>query len=311
MAPEPPPYVVLHGGVHKTATSHIQSILQRNAGRLRKSGVRYVHHRTTRKDYTVPIQLNGYHRLGLGYRTVVTDEDAARIAADYFGAIGAGPGERILISDENLPGHSGHCVKSGMLYMRRKTLIPTFARHIPHEVREVHLAVRHYADFFASAFVEFLRSASGEQVTSEARMKKAVLSRLPSWGGLVEVIAGAFPDAALTIWRLEDFGALEDRVIAGLIGPGVDVARLDAPKRKRGRPSASHRAVTELLAQIERHGAEEALSRRVEIQERWPRGPDEPGYDPWTAAERAHLGRMYERDCAELAARERVAFLRP
>ena len=49
MAKEPP-RVIVHGGVHKTATSYVQSILQRNANWLRKRGVRYNHHRDTRKD---------------------------------------------------------------------------------------------------------------------------------------------------------------------------------------------------------------------------------------------------------------------
>lgn len=113
------PVVVVHGGVHKTATSHIQSILQRNAGRLRKSGVHYVHHRDTRKEFTVPTQLNGYEKLGLKYKTKVPDDELAQKALAFFDDIGAAPGERIVLSDENMPGHSGQCVRSGQLYGRR------------------------------------------------------------------------------------------------------------------------------------------------------------------------------------------------
>jgi len=72
------PYVVVHGGVHKTATSYLQSILQRNAGRLAKSGVHYIHHREARKHYTYPCQLNGYEKLGLEFRSKVSDDDLAK-----------------------------------------------------------------------------------------------------------------------------------------------------------------------------------------------------------------------------------------
>ncbi len=305
------PHVVVHGGVHKTATSHIQAILQRNAGRLRKSGVYYVHHRDTRKEFTVPVQLNGYEKLGFNYKTKVSDAELTQKARVFFEGIGAGPGDRIVISDENMPGHSGHCVRGGDLYGRRAVLLPIFAQHIPYPVPEIHLAVRNYADFFASTFIEFLRSAKGENVIPEAQMKRAVLSNLPSWTGFINEVLACFPQAQLTLWRHEDFGALSDRVIGNLCGPDVDVASLAAPGRDRGRPSASHRAVQELLIEIERSGGEAALARRVEIQDAYPRGPDYPGYDPWSADERAHLIRLYNKDVAEIARCDRVTLLAP
>lgn len=309
--PDATPYVVVHGGVHKTATSHVQSILQRNAGRLRKQGVHYIHHRDTRKKYTVPVQLNGYEKIGLNYKTKIPDKMLAKKSAGFFADVGAGPGERIILSDENMPGHSGHCVRSGLLYNRRDVLIPIFAQNIPYPVREVHLALRNYADFFASTFVEFLRSASGEKVITEAQMKRAVLSNLPSWTGFVDLVISCFPEARLTIWRHEDFRALSGCIIGNLCGPGIDPAELAEPKRSRGRPSASHRAVQELLMAIEREGGDAALARRVEIQDAYPRGPDYPGYDPWTAAERAHLTRIYDKDMGEIAMRKNVTVLRP
>lgn len=303
--PSQTPEVVIHGGVHKTATSHIQSILQRNAGKLRKSGVHYVHHRDTRKEYTVPIQLNQYRK------PRVTDSELVQKSRDFFDKIDAGPGERIVISDENMPGHSGHCVRDGDLYGRREVLLPIFARNIPYPVTEVHLALRNYADFFASTFIEFLRSAKGENVIPEAQMKRGVLSNLPSWTGFINEVKACFPEAQLILWRHEDFGALSDRVIGNLCGADVDVASLAAPGRERGRPSASHRAVQELLIEIERSGGEAALARRVEIQDAYPRGPDYPGYDPWNADERAHLVRLYDKDVTEISKSGRVTVLCP
>lgn len=305
------PYVVVHGGVHKTATSHLQSILQRNAARLRKGGVHYIHHRETRKHFTYPCQLNGYEKLGLDFRTKIPDAALAAQARAFFERIGAGPAERIILSDENMPGHCGQCVRSGNLYQRRDTLIPIFARNIPYPVREVHLGLRNYADFFASAYVEYLRSARGWEVLGEARMKRAVLDRMPGWPDLVAVVREAFPSARLIVWRHEDFAALSARIIGNLCGPGIPAEMLARPARTRGRPSASHRAVRELLSEVARLGGEAALARRAEIQKRYPRGPDWPGYDPWTAQERAHLIRLYERDIAAIRCRDDVDLLDP
>ena len=305
------PYVVVHGGVHKTATSHVQSILQRNAGRLKKAGVHYIHHRDTRKDFTYPCQLNGYEKLGMDFRRKVPDADLKKRAKKFFGKIKAKPGDRIILSDENMPGHCGQCVRTGELYQRREMLVPIFAGNIVYPVREVHVAIRNYADFFASAYVEFLRSAKGDNVFSENQMKRAVLSHVPSWLGFVDLVQASFPDARLILWRHEDFSALTGRIIANLCGPGIDPADLVTPKRSRGRPSASHRAVRELLSEIERIGGEAALAKRVEIQDRYPRGPDFAGYDPWTAQERAHLSRVYEKDVAAIRNQLDVEFLDP
>ena len=62
---------------------------------------------------------------------------------------------------------------------------------------------------------------------------------------------------------------------------------------------------------IERSGGDAALAQRVEIQERYPRGPEYPGYDPWEPSERAHLTRMYDADCAEIRTRPGVTILSP
>lgn len=308
---KPDPYVVVHGGVHKTATSYVQSILQRNAGKLRKSGVHYIHHRDTRKEYTYPVQLNGYEKLGLGYRRKYSDDDLRKQSETFFGNVGAGPGERIILSDENMPGHCGQCVRGGDLYSRRDTLIPIFARNIIYPVTEVHLAIRDYADFFASAYVEFLRSAKGENILSEIQMKRDLLSHVPRWQDFIEVVQDAFPDARLILWRHEDFRALSTRIIGNLCGPDIDPESLAVPKRSRGRPSASHRAIRELLSEIERIGGDAALAKRVEIQEKYPRGPDYPGYDPWSQSEREHLTRTYERDVAQIRKDYDVTFLQP
>lgn len=308
---KPDPYVVVHGGVHKTATSYVQSILQRNAGKLRKSRVYYIHHRDTRKEYTYPCQLNGYEKLGLDYRRKYSDDDLKKLSKNFFKRTKAKPGGRIILSDENMPGHCGQCVQSGKLYSRRKMLIPIFAENIYYPTQEVHLAIRNYADFFASAYVEYLRSAKGEGVLRENEMKRAVLSKMPNWVKFIEVVQEAFGDARLILWRHEDFRALSSTILGNLCGPDINVEDLAMPKRSRGRPTASHRAVRELLAEVERIGSAEALKKRVEIQDAYPRGTDYPGYDPWTEAERDHLTRMYDRDVAEIKRRLDVTFLEP
>lgn len=306
------PEVVVHGGVHKTATSHIQSILQRNAGRLRKHGIYYLNHRETRKKFTYPCQLHGYEKLGLKFKRTFSKTELRRETGTFFESVGARNGDRIILSDENMPGHCGQCVGNGSLYNRRDTFLPIFAQEIPFTVTEVHIAVRNYADFFASAYVEYLRSATGQGVLcTEAQMRRALLSKMPSWVDYVSELRSTFSEARLIIWRHEDFQVLQSRIMQNLIGSAVSVQSLEQPKRSRGRPSASQTAMRELQLTIHREGVEVGLSRRAEIQEAYPRGPAHPRYDPWTKTQRAHLTQVYERDVEDIMALGGVSFLLP
>ena len=147
------PYLVLHGGFHKTATSHVQQVLGRNAKMLARQGVTYVHHRDVRKELTVPTQLFVYEELGKNYRTKYTAQELAAKTRAFFDAIAAEKPKRLILSEENMAGHCGHCVKRGLLYIWRDQMVRAFAGQIPFVVREVHLGIRNYADFFASAYV--------------------------------------------------------------------------------------------------------------------------------------------------------------
>ena len=303
------PYVIVHGGVQKTATSFIQGRLKRNAGRLKKQGVHYVHHRKTRKDYTIPCQLNGYDAVGLGYDTVISDAALCEISKEFFHGIEAGAGERIILSDENMPGHSSHCVRKGKLYGFRKPLIPIFANHIPYPVAEVHIAIRNYADFFASSYVEFLRSSEGRRHVTEAQMKRGVISVSPNWQKFIGDVREAFPNSELVVWRHEDFGDLSQKILQNLCGDAVDVNKFAIPKRGRSRPSASHRAIKEMLYVIQRYGPAALIEKRVELQEKYPRSEEYPAYDPWEQSEREHLTRLYDQDVEELKSLSGVRFL--
>lgn len=304
-------HVVIHGGFHKTATSHLQSLLDCNRPYLAECGVNYVRHRDTRKRYTIPTQVNAYEKIGLNWSPRISDTELRHRAGVFFKELMERGLDRIILSDENMAGHCGHCVKRGVLYRWQRQLIQTFASEIPLEVREVHVAVRNYADFFASAYVEYLRSVTGNRFVSEEKMKRQVLSNMPSWHGILKTVQTFFPTARIIVWRHEDFRMLERAVLRNLCGPAVDVAGFKIPENVNKRPTASGKAVAELLRLIHAEGADAALTRRAELQRKYPRGGDWSEYDPWNAQERTHLMRFYDRDIAEIAADRGFVLIRP
>lgn len=303
------PTLVLHGGFHKTATSHIQSLLARNTKWLERNRVFYVHHRHMRKQLTVPCQFNAYTKLGMQWDPWISDEDLAQSAGAFFDDILSRDVDRVILSDENLAGHCGHCVKQGKLYHWRDLLFQAMAAQFPYPVSEVYLGVRNYADFFASAYVEYLRSVSGRKFVDETQMRKRLLANMPSWTKTVDAVHRFFPDAKVTVWRYEDFRQLDTHILSLLCGPGIDVSKLKAPKDKNKRPTASGRAVSELLQLIHHKGADFALEQRVALQEAYPRGKKYGSYDPWTKNERAHLTRVYERDVNDMRANPKISVL--
>ncbi len=305
------PALVLHGGFHKTATSHIQSLLARNTKMLNRQGVHYLHHRDTRKRLTVPVQCNVYTAIGMDWDPKISDADLSGITSEFFDEVLSIPADRIILSDENMAGHCGHCVKRGVLYRWRRKLIETFAQQFPYPVSEVYLGVRNYADFFASAYVEYLRSVQGRWFIDEAIMRRNVLENMPSWHNILKSIVTFFPDAKITIWKYEDFRVLDQEVLSLLCGDGIDVSKLKSPKDTNKRPTASGRAVSELLNLIHSKGAEYALNERVALQEKYPRGPEFGSYDPWSARERQHLTRIYEKDIQDIRNNPAIRVLAP
>ncbi|MEO1140185.1 MAG: hypothetical protein AAFW87_12085 [Pseudomonadota bacterium] len=297
-----PPYIVLHGGFHKTATSHIQSMLARNSKQLERAGIKYVHHRDTRKRLTVPVQCNIYNKLGMDWDPKISDAELKEITTGFFDELVADAPKRIILSDENMAGHCGHCVKRGVLYRWRRRLIEAFAKQFPNGVNEVHLGLRNYADFFASAYVEYLRSVTGQWFVDERMMRRQVMENMPSWHNILKSVVTLFPGAKVFVWRYEDFRAMDRVVLGNLCGPDVDASKMHEPKDRNKRPTASGRAVAELLQLIHKDGADAALEQRVALQEQFPRGPEFGSYDPWLPNERAHLTRMYDRDIADIRA---------
>lgn len=294
------PYVVLHGGFHKTATSHIQSKLTRNSGYLDKNGVRYIHHRDIRRRFTVPLQANAYQKIGLDWSPKISDLELAALTRNYFGSMDMVGVHRLVVSDENLAGHCGHCVKRGVLYRWQKRLILNFSQYFPFKVHEVHLGVRNYADFFAAAYVEFLRSVREKWFIDEAQMKQQVLENMPNWHSVLKTVLTAFPEAKLNVWRYEDFETMEPVILKGLAGEKIDISRLRDPKTSKKRPTASGRAVKELLRLFASEDPEKALESFGDLQEEFSREKGFARYDPWSAEERRHMTRMYDRDIARI-----------
>lgn len=311
-APDGPGHAVLHGGFHKTATTHLQNLLEENAPWLGRQSVYVVPHLKLRKHITFPSQLDAYRQLKMHRRTRFSEDELQGFADAFFAEPLALKPRRMILSDENIPGLPAHCVTDGALYRHRKTFFACFAKRLPLPVSEAFFAVRGYADFYASAYVEYLRAATattrGRMITPE-EMRRNVLAVLPTWAAVLADFADAFAGTRIHVWRFEDFAALRPRILQLFCGEGVDAARLKEPGETRPRPTASGRAVEELVLISETEGAAAMAVRAKEVQDLFPHGGRNGRFDPWSAAERAHLETLYRRDWDAIRADPRFAVL--
>ncbi len=305
---------VLHGGFHKTATTYLQRLLEDNEAWLGQQSVYVVPHLKLRKHITFPSQLDAYKQLKIKRRTKFSEDELQGFQDAFFAdALEAKPA-RMILSDENLPGLPAHCVTTGKLYEHRRAFFAAFAKRMPLPITDAFFAVRNYADFFASSYVEYLRAATtttrGHMDTPEV-MKRNLFAALPNWKKVFDDFEAVFPDTRIHIWRFEDFRALTPRILETFCGEGVDVSKFKPPKERNARPSASARAVDELVLMSELEGAAAMAEHAKTVQDMYPQGDDYERYDPWTAQERAHLTALYERDWQSLCDDGRFVTLVP
>ncbi len=307
--------VIVHGGFHKTATTHIQRILKRNENYLSRKGTCYVQHRKTRKYFTVPVQLNCYLNLGVPRRRKISDGALREMTSKFFADVVKDGTERLVLSDENFAGHCGQCVRGGQYYSYRSDFMSVFAREIPFRVSEIHLAIRSPADFFAAAYVEFLRSIRSDtkpfRFVSERQMKKDVLANRPNWNTVLQDVKVALPSARIVVWRYEDHHELAKQILANLCGPNVDIEKLKDPKSVNSRPTASGQAVRRMQEVHRLGGFPELVEKRVSIQQQFSRERGWSRYDPWNKEEREALELWYSADWKKIRQDERIEVLLP
>jgi hypothetical protein len=114
-------------------------------------------------------------------------------------------------------------------------------------------------------------------------MRRNLFAALPNWCNVFDDFTEVFPDARIHIWRFEDFRALTPQVLSVICGEGIDVSKFKPPQERNARPSASARAVDELVLMSELEGAAVMAERAKDVQDMYPQSDDYERFDPWQA----------------------------
>lgn len=283
--------IILHLGVHKTASTYLQAVLEASRDRLRAEGIGYVTLEEMRGGLTARVRKPGLlgTRLTAALRPLLKRHDGSR---------------RLILSDENLSGGSRELIDRSF-YSAAGERAARLAKALGSDDVRIMIATRSYDSFVSACYCEHLRHFP---FLTPAEYAAAVDIDRANWSTVIADLCRRFGQERVTVWRFEDFGAIEDQVLSAMSGGvAVDWIKPGGPVRQ----SFSQNAVDALTALLPLMGRKQVSALVEPVTQAF----SQPGrvafraYDDETAAA---LRTRYDRDMDNLE-REfpRMRLIRP
>lgn len=290
--------IAMHVGVHKTATSHLQRCLNKVAEPLAADGVRYRGPAYFRNaDATIAARFGFAKNQDISAPTPDTAEALAVLRA------GA---DRLVISEENFMGvlNAPRDFSRRQRYEAAAGRLNALSDATGHKL-DVFLGVRRPTDFINSVYGQLL--FGGQIRPIGAYLRQNPLQSV-DWLDLVRRVRGARGVGQVTVWRYEDYAALFDRIVAGLVGP--EHAHHVQFVARNVNPGLSATAVAEVL---HRHACGQDLPKNFGAIARTilPLEAGFPRFDAYTPDEHARGDAVYAAQIDAIDALDGVTLLRP
>lgn len=218
----------VHLGVHKTATTFIQSQLHDNRSLLAANRIGFAGIWAIRKNFT-----NRFDRLS--WLEPIWRPLTRPILQKRLDAILANhkKGETFILSDENLLGLISANNWFGRLYPNARRRVDMLNGLLSGHDVHYFMAIRRYPDYLTSSWLQM--AARGKAPPFEKYLAKFGPAR-PGWAALVADIAHACGPERLTVWTYDWFCADPARVFS-LLAPGVPFAVPEEELRRDVLPS--------------------------------------------------------------------------
>ena len=290
----------LYLGAHKTATTHLQGILMANRTGLMAQGVTLSSPQDVRKDW-LPLYFQAAR--ALAEKGQIPDALAAPLQAAR-----PATGDWIL-TEENIIGVPIELLAQPGIYPNAARRLATLRALFPDDGISLHFSLRSYDSFWRSMYSEIVRNR-GFLPWAEFYQPKKFAAR--SWVDTVTAFASVLPQAAITLWRFEDFRAVMPQALADLSGQ-TDVAPLIAAyKAEATRPSLSQKAMDMLTDLVPVIGKIEALRLTERINDHYSVAKGHAPFEPFDAETSACMRAAYASDIATIRSRfPQVRFLEP
>ena len=289
----------VHIGAHKTATTHLQTVLAARRAELNDHGVDFLPLNTARPLFLRPAST---HRRLAQWRKRLDRWPALARRADaltlpYALRRAARCNGTLVLSEENLLGGCA-TIFSPTLYpdLSRLAALRPLARSAP---LRVFLSIRPLDGYLPSAYAEVLKNRR-QRRSAFLQAVERWSSAPPSWADLLCRVQQELPSARLEVWNYDHYAAhwpaIHTAFTGVQLGPGEDPGR-PLLTRTPGESAIRAAEALELGMAAGRPGAVRQLySDSIEQN-------PEPRFDPLDAAQHRALQAAFARDLAEIGRR--------
>lgn len=285
------PRVVLHLGAHKTASTHFNKLLRKNAALL--------------EAHSVAVPKKDEIRRLITRRIFGADVADGESPQDVLAQLSEGA-RTVFISDENILGTPRALLQQGVLYRSAASNLRNALKILGDAPVEIWLAVREPGSFVTSGWGEAIRAHG--YVDFDSFVGHDPMPGL-RWTQLLRRLRAAAPGHPVTLWSFENYRSLAPALMARLFGVAQVAADQVLDIESVVRPGLSQRAVDEIRLLCTGSAEKMPRDRFEEIVKTYPKSADLPAPDPWSVDDRAVLRTQYERDLSRLATFDGVRFL--
>lgn len=279
---------LIHIGLHKTGTTHIQDQLSLMAPMLVETGISYVGRDFLRDEGLLNIlRKEGSFRFAPSYLRRVL---AARRLKDAGHSSGT-----ILISDENISGRVGE-VFVDPPYPRLDRHLRA-VRDITGQDLSILVCVRNPATLLPSAYAQMIRFEPPKRSLAEYIEKW--MKTPPRWPALFDRIRAIFPRAEIIAWTFEDYASNPGMVFRGLVGLDIETPDLLEISPSTMRPTREAITAIETLPKHLRRIAYQAAASQLILENQ-----SGTRFEPLNQEQLGEIGRNYESDLRSMERRD-------
>lgn len=246
--------IKLYIGAHKTATTHIQTLLEHNQDILKANHIQLSTPPQLRKSW-LPSFLNYCHHNNNAHIEKLKKE---------------APSDGIwILSEENFVGNSYELSQTSILYPNISLRLKCFVELFPKAKIELYFSIRSYETFYRSTYLEVVRNRG--YLPFDAYYKEA-LFQSKSWGNVIEMFTQVIPEENITLWCYEEVHNLMPKIINQITELNNAKALIENYPIKKTRESLSNKTL-EVLASFSSVMTQEESQKMVEvINKKYPLG---------------------------------------
>lgn len=265
--------MIIHLGVHKTATTHFQSRLYNSIPTLAQAGVGYLGLDKTRELITSKIF--GNFKIEDSLEKLLNEE------------------KRLLISDENIIGGTDK-LRSELIYPDATSRLNFLFNKIPVDICDVHITIRNPEDYLISRYCEYLRHY---KFMSISEYFDSFDLKIFSWMPLISAIENV-TGKNVQVTLFENVFDDEDAYLQKLTGVDINFAQAsEGASIRRSKISLESYRILEHLAD---HYPRHMTKRLMNMMDNNPQRSKTTLLKPFSKEITAKLKENYARDKLEL-----------